>query len=60
LSPDWDGSGLLNQAAAAAGGKGEREFFIETLLVRIHIIIWMVLVDRACAMGVLNSVFHVA
>ena len=30
----------------------EREFFIDNLLVRIHLIIEMVLVDRPCAMGV--------
>ena len=30
----------------------EREFFIDNLLVRIHLIIVMVLVDRPCAMGV--------
>ena len=28
----------------------EREFFIDTLLVRIHLIIEMILVDRPCAM----------
>ena len=30
----------------------ERKFFIDNLLVRIHIIIEMILVDRPCAMGV--------
>ena len=30
----------------------EREFFIDNLLVRIHLIIQMSLVDRPCAMGV--------
>ena len=30
----------------------EREFFIDNLLVRIHLIIEMILVDRPCAMGV--------
>ena len=30
----------------------EREFFIDNLLVRIHLIIKMILVDRPCAMGV--------
>ena len=29
----------------------EREFFIDSLLVRIHLIIEMILVDRPCAMG---------
>jgi len=30
----------------------QREFFIENLLVRIHVIIEMILVDRPFAMGV--------
>ena len=30
----------------------EREFIIDNLLVRIHLIIEMILVDRPCAMGV--------
>jgi len=30
----------------------EREFCIDNLLLRIHLIIEMVLVDRPCAMGV--------
>ena len=29
----------------------EREFFIDNLLVRIHLIIEMIIVDRSCAMG---------
>ena len=29
----------------------EKEFFIDTLLVRIHFIIEMILVDQPCAMG---------
>ena len=29
----------------------ERDFFIDNLLVRIHLIIEMFLVDRSCAMG---------
>ena len=29
----------------------EREFFIDNLLVRIHLIIQMILVDQPCAMG---------
>ena len=32
--------------------RGEREFFIDNLLVRIHLIIKTILVDRPCAMGV--------
>ena len=30
----------------------EREFFIDNLLVQIHLIIEMILVDRPCAIGV--------
>jgi len=30
----------------------EREFFIDNLLVRIHLIIEIILVDRPCAKGV--------
>ena len=30
----------------------ERDFFIDNLLVRIHLIIEMILVDRLCTMGV--------
>ena len=33
-------------------GEREREFFIDNLLVRIHLIIEMILVDRPCAMGI--------
>ena len=29
-----------------------RDFFIHNLLVRIHVVIEMILVDRPCAMGV--------
>ena len=29
----------------------ERDFFIDNLLVRIHLIIEMILADRSCAMG---------
>jgi len=36
----------------APGRDAEREFFIDNLLVRIHLIIVMNLVDRPCAMGV--------
>ena len=31
---------------------GEREIFIDNLLVRVHLIIEMILVDRPCATGV--------
>jgi len=30
----------------------EREFFIDNLLVQIHLIVEMILLDRPCAMGV--------
>ena len=30
----------------------EKEFFIDILLVRIHLIIEMITIDRPCAMGV--------
>jgi len=33
------------------GAQGGREFFIDNLLVRIHLIIEMILVDRRCTMG---------
>ena len=36
----------------ALSSNPEREFFIDNLLVRIHLIIQMILVDRPCAMGV--------
>ena len=35
----------------------ERDFFIDNLLVRIHLIIEMILVDRPCAMGFWLNVF---
>jgi len=35
-----------------SGELTEREFFIDDLLVRIHLIIEMISVDRPCAMGV--------
>jgi len=40
---------LLGSGVHAAA---EREFFIDNLLVRIHLIIEMILVDRPCTMGV--------
>ena len=39
-------------APEARAGLTEREIFIDNLLVRIHLIIVMILVDRPCAMGV--------
>jgi len=32
--------------------QAKREFFIDNLLVRIHVIIEMILLERPCAMGV--------
>ena len=46
---------LLSWALSNAtfGGRAEeREFSIDNLLIRIHLIIEMTLVDRPCAMGV--------
>ena len=42
----WGGGGV-----EGGGGRVEREFFIDNLLVRIHLIIKMMSVDRPCAMG---------
>ena len=38
--------------SATPDRKGETELFIDNLLVRIHLIIEMILVDRLCAMVV--------
>ena len=43
---------ILKQRMASRSGAPPREFSIDNLLVRIHLIIEMVLVDRACAIGV--------
>jgi len=47
-------SGLRSGVDLVDGGALEREteFFVDKLLVRIHLIIEMILVDRPCAMGV--------
>jgi len=37
---------------SSGGGKEEREIFIENPLVRVHLIIEIILVDRHCATGV--------
>ena len=42
----------ISVAHCVVGNKKEREFFIDNLLVRIHLIIEMILADRPCAMGV--------
>ena len=46
------GKSALVRARAPRRHAREREFFIHNLLVRIHLIIEMILVDRPCAMGV--------
>ena len=43
---------MLYAGCMAVYGSIERDFFIDNLLVRIHLIIEMVLVDRPSAMGV--------
>jgi len=40
------------ECSSCSCGWEERELFIDNLLVRIHLIIKMILVDRPCAMGV--------
>ena len=43
----------VGRTARWEGGRGAfAEFFIDNLMVRIHIIIEMILVDRPCAMGI--------
>jgi len=44
--------GLQLALCGGAVYQHQREFFIDNLLVRIHLIIKMFLVDRPCAMGV--------
>ena len=39
----------VQRVCASSGPK--REFFVDNILVRIHLIIEMILVDRPCAMG---------
>ena len=43
---------LFCTATPAAAREREREFFIDNLLVQIHLIVEMILVDRPCVMGV--------
>jgi len=42
----------IGKTSSTMGYAREREFFIDKLLVRIHLIIEMILVDRPCALGV--------
>ena len=44
--------GVEVQRQLGVAQPAERDFFIDNLLVRIHLIIEMILVDRPCAMGV--------
>ena len=49
---DLESRVLLETSQVLVGNRlREREFFIDNLLVRIHLIIEMILVDRPCAMG---------
>jgi len=52
LNPKADGAGGGAGADANPSREKEREFFIDNLPVRIHLIIEMILVDRPCVMGV--------
>ena len=44
--------GPRSQGGALPQDSTEREIFIDNLLVRVHLIIEMILVDRPCATGV--------
>ena len=44
--------GYMATAKPRDADHGEREFYIDNLLVRIHLKIEMILVDRPCAMGI--------
>ena len=49
----WRPCGPLHgRRVLAHRGTSEREFFIDNLMVRIHLIIVMIIVERPCAMGV--------
>ena len=52
VSPWFPASPPIPSSRDARSTTEEREFFIDNLLVRIHLIIEMILVDRPCAMGV--------
>ena len=47
-------------ASPSRSAPSEREFFTDNLLVRIHLILEMILVDRPCATGVWIYFFQVA
>jgi len=57
--PAW-GDLIQVMRISDSSGEREREFFIDSLLVRIHFVIEMILGDRPRAMGVLNSLFQAA
>ena len=44
-------AGGIKRKGSIAGERSEREFFIDNLLIRIHLIIGMILADWPCAMG---------
>ena len=43
---------VMQEKPEEVAGLTEREFFIDNLMVRIHLIIEIILEDRPCAMGV--------
>ena len=45
-------AGTRKVSEGVPAGNGERDFFIDNLLIRIHLIIEMILVNPPCAMGV--------
>ena len=57
--PDAGGDGG-GRALGGGSHTQERELCIDNLLVRIHLIIEMVLVDRLCFMGVCIPIFQIA
>ena len=54
-SPEEERAANVTKEAVNDDGKGfnvrEREFLTDNLLVRIHLLIEIILVDRPCAMG---------
>ena len=50
----------FEEQGVVAWGGAERKFFIDKLLVRIHVIIEMILVDRPDAIGVSIPIFQIA
>jgi len=51
--PSYKLARLSDEPSQATNAQaGEQDFFIDKLLVRIHLIIYLILADRPCAMGV--------